>query len=62
VIGRDQRLDTAAGLRLGREKSVDDRIGNAVADLVGVTFRYGFAREDKSPLAKGVPFLNTSSG
>ena len=45
AIGRDQRLDTAASFRLGRQKSVDDRVGNAVANFVGMPLRHRFARK-----------------
>ena len=43
----DQRLDAATRLRFGGKKGIDDRIGDAVANLVGMTFRHRFAGEHK---------------
>ena len=43
TIGRDQGLDAAAGLRLNGEIGVDDRVGDAVANLVGMAFRHRLA-------------------
>ena len=45
AVGRDQGLARNAGMRIGREKSIDNGVGDAVADLVGMAFRYGFAGE-----------------
>ena len=60
-IGGDQRLDAAARLRLGSEKGVDDRVGDAVANLVGMAFRHRFAGEHKIALGQGsLPFPKAS--
>src|SRR5216684_7376045 len=47
TVGRRQRLDTAARLRLGGEEGVDNRIRNAVANLVGVPLRHRLAGKNK---------------
>src|SRR5690606_14918640 len=45
--GIDQAVVGDAELDVALEKSVEDRIGNLVAHLVGMTFRNRFAREQK---------------
>src|SRR5205823_14134241 len=40
-------LDAAARLRLSRQIGVDDRIGNPVANLVGMALRYRLAGKNK---------------
>ena len=54
AIGRDQRLDAATRLRFGGKKGINDRIGDAIANLVGMTFRHRFAGEHK--IAAGQEF------
>ncbi len=53
AIGRDQRLDTAARFGFGGEIGVDDRVGNTIADLVGMTFRHGLAGKNKITFGQG---------
>ena len=55
MIRRDQRLNAAARLRLRFEKGIDNRIRNAVTNLVGVTFRYGFAGEHEIAAGQSKP-------
>ena len=47
AVCRRHRLDAAARLRLGGEEGVDNRIRNAVANLVGVPFGHRLAGKDK---------------
>ncbi len=44
-VGRAQRLDATARIGIGSQKSVDNRIGNKVADLVRMTLGNGFTGE-----------------
>ena len=50
AVGRDQRFDAATSLRFGRQESVDNRVGDAVANFVGVSLRHGFARKNLIPV------------
>ena len=52
AVGRGQRFDAAARLRLGGEEGVDDRVGDAVANLVGVPFRHRLAGKNKIVLGQ----------
>src|SRR5690242_21718609 len=45
LICRDQRLDAAASFGFGSQKRINDRVGNAVANLVRMPLRDGFAGE-----------------
>ena len=55
-VGGDQRLDPATGLRLGGKICVDDRIGDAVANFVGMTLRHRFARKYEITVGQGIAF------
>src|ERR1700739_2598995 len=52
----DQRLDAAAGLWLSGQESVDDRVGNAVANFVGMPLPHRFAREHVIPVGQRTAF------
>ncbi len=45
-------LDAAARLRLGGDEGVDDRVGNPVANLIGVSFRHRLAGKNKIVLGQ----------
>ncbi len=44
-VGRRQRLDRDARLRIGGQKGVDDGVGDPVANLVGMPLAHRFAGE-----------------
>src|SRR5262249_55529086 len=46
AVGGDERFNRRARMRIGRHVEIDDGIGDAVAYLVGMTFRDGFTREE----------------
>ncbi len=46
VIGGDEGLACHARVRIGIQIEVDDRVGDAVADLVGMAFRHGFTGKE----------------
>ncbi len=56
AIGRDQGLDAATSLRLCRQKGVDDRVGNAVANFVRMPLRHRFARKHVIPVGQRTAF------
>ena len=58
TVGRDQRLDAAACLRVSGQVGIDDRVGNPVADLVGVAFRHRLAGKYKIVLRQQTISLN----
>ena len=45
VVALDQRLARDAALRVLLEAGVEDRVGDVIADLVGVTFGHRLGRE-----------------
>ncbi len=45
-IGGAEGFNRDAGMRILGEEAVEDRIGDAVTDLVGMPLRHGLARED----------------
>jgi hypothetical protein len=45
-VGGGQRLATDAGLRKGLQVRIDDRVGDAVADLVRMALRHRLAGEE----------------
>ena len=46
LAGDADAVGIDAGLRTLTEEQVDDLVGDAVADLVGMSFRHGFTREE----------------
>jgi hypothetical protein len=46
AVGRDQSLDGDPRKRIGGKIEIDHRIGDAVAHLVGMTFRHRFTGEE----------------
>jgi len=47
AVCRRHRLDAAARLRLGSQVGIDDRVGNAVANLIGMALRDRLAGKNK---------------
>ena len=52
-VGRAQGLDGDARVRIGRQIGVDHGVGDAVADLVGMSFGNRFARKKVVALRHG---------
>ena len=58
AVGRRQGLDAAPRLRFGGKKGVDNRVRDAVANLVGMPFRHRLAGENKIVLRQRTVSLN----
>src|SRR5690606_30078823 len=67
LVGGRQRLAGAtdvpgidAGLRTFAKEQIDDLVGDAVTNLVGMSFGYGFAREEIRLTRQGSPLYGPS--
>ena len=47
AVGRDQRFAGDAGVRIGAEEGIQDRIAQTIGDLVRMPLRYRFGGEQK---------------
>ena len=55
AVGGDQGLAGDARIRIGLQEEIDDRVGDAVADLVGVTLGDGFTGRRNRISPSGAP-------
>ncbi len=60
AIGRNQRLDATPRLWFDSQKGVDDRVGNAVANLVGMALRHRLAGEHEIAVGQRTAFPKAS--